>query len=91
MAEPQTRGNPPAPLAAQNTASVTLTLVSASPLSSRDNVLARGLGDGYRASFILGNPTDDAALNSLCKKQNVFFGAVHCENAEQIKAAVLAT
>lgn len=90
-ADPQTRGLPPAPLAAQNTATVSLSLVSASPLSERNTVIASGLGDGYRASFVIGNPTDDGALNSLCKKQRVFLGAAHIENVESLKIAILAT
>lgn len=84
-------GFPKAPLPANTTESVTLTLVDASPLSSRNQVSARSLGDGYRASFTLGNPGDDAALNSLCKKRRVFLGSTHIENVDQLREAILAT
>ena len=84
-------GFPPAPLPANSAEAVTLTLVDASPLSSRNQVSARSLGDGYRASFTIGNPTDDAALNSLCKKRRVFLGTTHIENVGQLRAAILAT
>lgn len=85
------KGFAPAPLPANNTETVTLSLVSASPLSSRNTVIASGLGDGYKASFVIGNPEDDAALNSLCKKRRVFLGTRHVENVDDLRNAILAT
>lgn len=82
-------GFPKAPLPANTTESVTLTLADAS--LNAVLVSARSLGDGYRASFTLGNPGDDPALNSLCKKRRVFLGSTHIENVDQLLEAVLAT
>lgn len=74
-----------------NTQEVTLTLDDASPLSDRTVIQARSIGDGYRASYVIGNPGDDAAINGLCKKRKVTFGGQVIENVLQLREVIAGT
>ena len=71
---------------------ITLSLADASPLSSRNTVLASSIGEEtYQRSYVIGVPNDDAYLNGLMTRRRVYFGSTHVENVDQLLAAILAT
>ena len=61
--------------------SVTVTLLSASPLIARSVAVVTGLGDGYQTRYHLTNPGEATAFNALCRKNKVFWNGLHIETA----------
>jgi len=81
----------PNPEQTNNTDSFALSLVDASPLSSRTIVVSSGLGDGYVDQLDINNPADKAALNFYMKKYRVTFGGVVVQTVDELQKQIDAT
>lgn len=81
----------PNPEATNNTDGIALSLVAASPLSSRTLVVSSGLGDGYVDQLDINDPNDQATLNFYFKKYQVTFGGTPVQTVDELRKLIDAT